>query len=135
MRFRAVVTSAIVLGTLGAGSAWAEIDVNGPAEVPPASYTGRQYVDSAGCVFVRAGYGTAVNWVPRIDRGRKQLCGYKPTLAEGAPVLQIAKSAPKAAAPTPTPAPAVAPKRTAPVAAPAPARSVSAPQPGRGSES
>ncbi|MDD8021633.1 MAG: SPOR domain-containing protein [Paracoccaceae bacterium] len=87
------------MAVMGASGAWAELSINGPADVPPASFTGRQYVDSAGCVFVRAGYGTSVKWVPRVTRDRKQLCGYKPTLAPGAPVLDVAKTAPVAPAP------------------------------------
>ncbi|RWR49949.1 SPOR domain-containing protein [Sinirhodobacter ferrireducens] len=119
MRFGGVLTTTLLMAVLGAPAAWAGLETNGPAEFPPASYQGRQYVDSAGCVFVRAGYGGSVNWVPRIGRDRKQLCGYKPSLPAGAPVLDVAKSAP---APAPTPAvPAPAPARVAAAPAPVPA--------------
>lgn len=118
MRFGGVLTTTLLVAVLGAPAAWAGLETNGPAEFPPASFSGRQYVDSAGCVFVRAGYGGSVNWVPRIGRDRKQLCGYKPSLAAGAPVLDVAKSAP---APAPTPAaPAPAPARVAAAPAPVP---------------
>jgi predicted small lipoprotein YifL len=53
----------------------------GPAELPPADFAGRQYVDSRGCVFVRAEVDGAVTWAPRLDRDRMPLCGYRPSMA------------------------------------------------------
>jgi hypothetical protein len=55
----------------------------GPAELPPADFAGRQYVDSRGCVFVRAEVDGRVAWAPRLDRDRTPLCGYRPSLAAG----------------------------------------------------
>jgi predicted small lipoprotein YifL len=56
---------------------------NGPAELPPSDFAGRQYVDSAGCVFVRAEVDGAVTWAPRLDRDRTPLCGYRPSMSAG----------------------------------------------------
>jgi predicted small lipoprotein YifL len=53
----------------------------GPAELPPAEFAGRHYVDSQGCVFVRAEVDGAVTWAPRLDRDRMPLCGYRPSMA------------------------------------------------------
>ncbi len=54
-------------------------DASGPAEFPPPTFTPNQYVDSRGCVFVRAGNGNLINWVPRVNLSRDQLCGFQPT--------------------------------------------------------
>lgn len=51
-----------------------------PAEFPPETYTASQYVDSEGCVFVRAGIGGVTSWVPRVNRSREPLCGFEPSL-------------------------------------------------------
>jgi hypothetical protein len=56
---------------------------SGPAELPPAEFAGRQYVDSRGCVFVRAEIDGTVTWAPRLDRDRTPLCGYRPSVSAG----------------------------------------------------
>lgn len=114
-------TAAVILGVMGGQvSAQSLRDAGPPAEFPPDSFTGTQYVDSRGCVFVRAGIGGVTNWVPRVNRDRELLCGFQPTIASG--------STTPTPAPTPQNAPnpldtqvAEAPAAT-PAAAPAPAR-------------
>lgn len=69
-------------------------DVDGPAEYPPASFKGKQYVDSKGCVFIRAGVDGATTWVPRVARNRKLICGFQPTQVAGS----SAPSAPRSTA-------------------------------------
>jgi len=50
-----------------------------PAPFPPASFEGRQFVDRNGCMFIRAGSGPGVTWVPRVARDGGQICGSDPT--------------------------------------------------------
>ena len=113
MKIFNLITMAAIASVLSMGVAQAQIREQQPAEFPPASYKGKQYVDSTGCVFIRAGIDGDVSWVPRVTRSRKTVCGFAPSLAG----QQIAAAVP---APAPakveqiTVAPAVA---AAPVAA------------------
>lgn len=85
--------------------------VAAPKELPPGNFTGRQYVDSAGCAFIRAGAGGVVQWVPRVTRNRRLVCGLQPSLAAGTPAPQTRARAPApevlVLSPAPTPAPVV----------------------------
>ncbi len=61
--------------------AWAQSTENAllPAELPPETFKESQYVDSQGCVFIRAGVDGSVSWIPRVSASRKQICGQTPT--------------------------------------------------------
>jgi len=74
---------ACALQVLG-GPALAQSGAGGPAELPPAAFSGRQYVDSRGCVFLRAEPGGAGAWVPRLARDGTPLCGFRPSQPAGA---------------------------------------------------
>ncbi|SLN63941.1 Sporulation related domain protein [Roseovarius gaetbuli] len=113
-RLPIIAIAAALFGAMQ-GNAQSLRDAPTPAEFPASSYQGRQYVDSRGCVFIRAGVGANVTWVPRITRDRKALCGFQPSVAKAAP------AAAPAAKPAPAEVAAIAP-------APAkPTRAVSAP--------
>ena len=98
-----------------------------PAEFPPDNFTENQYVDSRGCVFIRAGIDGNVTWVPRVTRQRKLICGQRPSLGT---VVATRPAAPSVPAPTPRQPTQTVAARTAPlevVPRPAPAPVPSAP--------
>jgi SPOR domain len=114
MIFKRVAALSAFILSLGLSSAHAQAlrNVDGPANFPPASFKGKQFIDNNGCAFVRAGIDGRVNWIPRVSRSRKLLCGMAPTFSgqeanntQAASSSKVTQIVPKASA-TPAPAPA-----------------------------
>lgn len=47
----------------------------GPRELPPGDFSGAQYIDSQGCVYLREGR----HWRPRLDPEGQPVCGFPPS--------------------------------------------------------
>lgn len=139
MKFTRFIAIGVIAASLGIHAAGAKTLANadGPAEIPPASFKGKQYVDSRGCVYIRAGIDGRVNWVPRVTRDRKVICGFRPTLGAASQVaaaaapkpaqkpVQITLEPEPTAKPAPAPKPTPKPARVAVKEAPKPAPAVS----------
>ncbi|KIC14422.1 SPOR domain-containing protein [Leisingera sp. ANG-DT] len=121
MKITRIIALAIIAGAAGAAGIQAQTlrETRPPAEYPPASYKGKQYVDSRGCIYIRAGIDGNVSWVPRVSRSRKQLCGYAPTKVAGATRQQQRSAAPELITLEPSQQPA---QTAAAKPAPAPAK-------------
>ena len=80
----AVLAAGIFVSSVQPISAQSIRAIGGPAEMPPADFQGQQYVDSRGCVFMRAGLSGKITWVARIGRDRKPICNDVPMAAAAA---------------------------------------------------
>ena len=134
MRSKVLATAicALVL-TAGMAEAQSLVRLGGPANLPPTSFTGQQFVDNRGCLFLRAGFGANVNWVPRVDRSYKPLCGLPPTFGAAviAAVAQSMAPDPEAGAVAALAEPAAAAAAQTRPVAPAVAQPANAPPPAR----
>ena len=79
------------------GTAWGQSNSQNsraPINLPPLSYTGAQFIDNNHCVFLRAGYGGNIVWVPRVSRNREPLCDDRltPTFAPKPKPVQTAQT-------------------------------------------
>lgn len=85
MKITRIIALAAMAGIAGTTGIQAQTlrTTSPPAEYPPLSFKGKQFVDSRGCVYIRAGIDGNVTWVPRVTRSRKQICGYAPTKLAG----------------------------------------------------
>lgn len=100
MTFKRFLSLSILAATCAFGFGEAQAQSlsrdRGPAEIPPASFTANQYVDSKGCVYIRAGVDGNTQWVPRVARSRKILCGMAPSLPKGSGTTVAQAPAPSA---------------------------------------
>ena len=69
-----------------------------PAELPPSQYRGQQYVDSRGCLFLRAGTAAVTEWIPRVTREGVPVCGYPPS-GQRVPIVGEAGASPSDTSP------------------------------------
>lgn len=136
MKITRIIALAAIAGISGAAGLQAQTlrPTSPPAEFPPASFKGKQYVDSRGCIYVRAGIDGNVTWVPRVSRSRKQICGYEPSRIAGSTKQRPAAPEPELITLDPGQQPAQTAQRP-PQASAAPPRVVTTAKPQRTAQS
>jgi hypothetical protein len=77
MTGRQAVLWATIFWVVLAGPSAAQLGA--PAERPPSDYAGQQYVDSKGCLFLRAGPKGNETWIPRVTRDGLPICDQPPS--------------------------------------------------------
>lgn len=129
MKLTRIIAIGILFGSVALTASKAQTlrDAQPPAEFPPASFKASQYVDSRGCIYIRAGIDGNVTWVPRVTRGRKQVCGYQPTAVAGSTAVPAPVRAPVVITVAPTATPTAPAAVRAPVAQPRPTVATLAP--------
>lgn len=103
-RARIVLTAVLSAGIWMQGAL--AHDSSGPAELPPDTFAGRQYIDSTGCAYVRGDDAAQGGWVARLSGDGAPLCGFVPTFPDTvtSATPQVEEEAP-VAPPGPAPAP------------------------------
>lgn len=96
--FIAATVLVVVSATAGAMAQPAAAP-DGPAELPPASFSGQSYVDSKGCAFLRVMVNGAQGWAARLTPDRKAVCGEAPSLPKPAAQEAAAEKSGALAAP------------------------------------
>jgi hypothetical protein len=91
------------LAVMVASTGQAQTNGLGPAELPPAEFEGREYVDSRGCVFLRSTFGGEVTWIPRYGPDRQPVCNGTPSTEVQADVTQDDPTPDVLAQPDPAP--------------------------------
>lgn len=87
-------------------SAQAQTNGLGPVNLPPDSFEGREFNDSAGCAFQRSTFGGEVVWLPRFGPDRNPVCGLDPTVFSAVQQADPTPPAPEVEAEAPTDQPA-----------------------------
>ena len=125
-----VLSQAMLASVLLASAASAQSlsQLGGPANLPPPGFTGQQFVDSRGCVFMKAGFGSNVTWVARVSRDYRPLCGFPPSFGQAVIAAVEAAMAPDPEAGPPPSEPATPPVQVATVAPEAPQAAAPSPQ-------
>ncbi len=87
-----IVSVAVFAAAMGpiVAAAQTVAQIGQPAELPPASFKGAQYVDSRGCVFMSVTTNNTHGWYPRVGKDHKVRCGYPPTLGPR-PAIEVAE--------------------------------------------
>ncbi|OSP53882.1 SPOR domain-containing protein [Pseudoruegeria sp. SK021] len=74
--FRAAICATVLGGALSAGALAAD-----PVDLPPPGFAATDYIDAAGCAYVRVALGAEVLWAERRQEDGAQVCGQTPSRA------------------------------------------------------
>ena len=91
--FSALMLASITMSGVNVGPAQSQTIKAAPSEWPNPKYRGGIYVDTTGCVYLRALTAAGLTWEPRLTPDDIHMCGYSPTGSAAMPFAQAPKVA------------------------------------------